>query len=125
MGGDITVRNRPSGGTVFRVTLPVEIPEGPLSAPAAASPGLPPGTVGPGSERTAPSAASIPGQLLELLHAATVRGDLGRLLELANELTPLNPGAAGLVRDFAEQFEYEKLLKFLRSGNAHRWENPR
>jgi PAS domain S-box-containing protein len=125
MGGDITVRNRPTGGTVFQVSLPVEIAEGQATAPGEASPGCAPEPGGPGTAKTTPSAASIPEGLLELLRAATVRGDLGRLLELADELAPVNPGAAGLVRDFAEQFEYEKLLKFLRPGNNPRRENPR
>ena len=43
------------------------------------------------------------------LLAATARGDLDRILRLADELEEIDPGAARAVRDLAEQFDYERL----------------
>ncbi len=65
------------------------------------------------SERTPSPADAIPGPLREALREAVVRADLDRVHALTEELSRIDPGAAQVLRDLAERFEYERLVAYL------------
>ncbi len=65
------------------------------------------------SEGAAPPGRGIPGPLREALRAAVVRADLDRVQALAEEVSESDPGAARVLRDLAERFEYERLVAYL------------
>ena len=52
-----------------------------------------------------PSLAAVPEAFRAPLRAALLAADLGRLLQLADELAALEPATARLVRELAEEFE--------------------
>ncbi len=51
----------------------------------------------------------IPEPLRDAIRSATSRGDLDRILALADELSRIVPAAARTIRDLAERFEYERI----------------
>jgi len=55
--------------------------------------------------------AALPKPLINQLHAATLSADLDRMLEIIQQMEKQDAAVAGSLRDFAENFEYQKLLE--------------
>jgi CheY-like chemotaxis protein len=70
------------------------------------------------AELTPESLTGCSTELLESLRDAVITADLDQLLERIREVEARDPRVARGLRDLAEQFEYEKLLSLLNSGES-------
>jgi len=66
----------------------------------------------------------LPDEVREALREALRSADLDRVLQIAAELEPASLSAAGIIRDLAERFEYDRLLALLAPAGPGRSSPP-
>jgi PAS domain S-box-containing protein len=136
MGGDITVTSTPGEGSIFRFEMPVETDQTQVGVPlcASGSPiGLSPASMFPPSEETirqrnplgpAPSSlspehlAKLPPALILQLHDAVQEGEKERLDQLIQEVAEYNQQSSAVLREFADNYEYDALTSLLASARV-------
>jgi hypothetical protein len=122
MGGDVTVTNSVSGGSIFRFEIPIEadesvagrahLPPDYLYADEGAVPQLDavmalPLVVSP------EQLAKLPSDLINQLHDAVQEGEKDRLDQLIQRVEQYDKQAAGRLKELAENYEYDALTHLL------------
>jgi anti-sigma regulatory factor (Ser/Thr protein kinase) len=122
MGGDVTVTNSVSGGSIFRFEIPIEsdesvagrahLPPDYLYADEGAVP-QPDAVIALPLVVSPEQLAKLPSELINQLHDAVQEGEKDRLDQLIQRAEQYDKPAAGGLKKFAENYEYDALTHLL------------